>query len=65
LQLGVLDILFCRRFRARWMALHTIANIVVVATTIFDVMNAADNPILSCVGKGQSDVPTNMIVALH
>jgi len=63
--MGVVDVLFCRRIKARWMALHFLANVVVVVTTLWDLVSAADNPVLSCVGHASSQVPTHMIVALH
>ncbi|KAL1510689.1 hypothetical protein AB1Y20_006984 [Prymnesium parvum] len=60
-----LDLLVCRKLRARWMALHFCGNVVVVASSLNDVISAMDNPITSCVGRSSSELPTHVIIALH
>jgi hypothetical protein len=63
--MACLDIALCQRTRARWMALHTLANMVICAYSVHDTLAALDSPMTSCLGRQSSDVPARMIVALH
>ena len=47
------------------MFIHAVANAVVCFFSFGDLLTALDEPQHSCVGRQSSDVPTQMIVALH
>mgnify|MGYP007078086960 CR=1 FL=1 len=63
--MAVADAGFCRFTKARWMALHTLANVVVCIFSAADSLRAADDPSNSCMGHVSSDIATQQIVALH
>ncbi len=61
-----LDLLLCRRSgKARWLLLHSIANVVICAFAWHDLLSVLYAPAVSCVGRPSSEVPPELIVALH
>ena len=63
--LGLFDVLVCRHTRTRWLLLHSFANAIVSTYAWNDLWRALDFPQQSCVGRPSSEVPPELIVAMH
>uniref|UniRef100_A0A7S3I2B0 Uncharacterized protein n=2 Tax=Choreotrichia TaxID=141411 RepID=A0A7S3I2B0_9SPIT len=65
LALIVLDVVIARNTKARWMALHTLANAAVCLFSWPEVSRAAEDPLNSCSGPAPTYVPAYIICAVH
>eukprot|EP00962_Isochrysis_galbana_P052351 scaffold23755_cov163-Isochrysis_galbana.AAC.3 len=63
--LMVLDLVIARNTKARWMALHTLANAMVCLFSWSEVSRAAEDPLHSCSGPAPTYVPAYIICAVH
>ena len=63
--LGVCDVVYARRTKARWFALHVIANAWIALLTLPDVWFIVSDPITALKTKTTNHWPTSLVFSVH
>ena len=65
LALGVCDLLYARKTKARWFGLHTIANLWISALCLPDCWFLVSDPITALTTRSCNHWPTALVFSVH